>query len=306
MFRKWLRRIGIGLGVLLLVALAVYGVLVVASQPMPEHAFFGPPAQGSVLVIAHQGGDGLRPSNTLAAFTHAAELGVDVLEMDIHSTSDGVLVVIHDDTIDRTTDGSGRVQDYTFAELQQFDAGYDWPTLAEEAGRTDRPYRGQGITIPSLEEVLQAFPDYRMNIEIKQREPSIAAPLCAMLRAYELTDQALVASFHPQSIDEFRAACPEVPTSGVEPEIRLFYVLNTLTLSAAFQPGMYAFQVPEYAGGLQVVTPGFVQGAAAHNIDVHVWTVNTPEDMQRMLDIGVQGIITDYPDRLLALLGRGG
>lgn len=297
-----LRRIVRVIGLLIIVGIILYLTFATLSQPMPDHPFFE--TDEGVLVIAHQGGDGLRPSNTMAAFQFAADLGVDVLEMDIHSTSDGVLVVIHDDTLDRTTDGTGRIRDYTFAELQAFDAGYHWPTLAEESEREDRPYRGQGITIPALREIFEAFPEYRMNIEIKQREPSIAAPLCELLREYSLAERVLVASFHPQSINEFREACPEVTTSGVEPEITLYYALNTVLLGAAYQPTAHAFQVPRRFGDLPVLTPQFVRGAAQHNVDIHAWTINDAATMREMIDLGVDGIITDYPDVLLGLLGR--
>jgi glycerophosphoryl diester phosphodiesterase len=283
------------------VLVAIYVVLALLSQPMPDHPFF---ASDDVLVIAHQGGDGLRPSNTMAAFQNAVDMGVDVLEMDIHSTKDGVLVVIHDDTIDRTTDGSGRVQDYTFEELQAFDAGYDWPTLEEESGRTDRPFRGQGITIPSLEEIFTAFPDYLMNIEIKQKEPSIVPAFCDLMRQYNMTEKVLVGSFHSEPMAELKELCPEVAVSAQENDIRTFYVLNTIGLGAIYRPSTNAFQVPEYAGDMHVVTPGFVNGAHAHNLDVHVWTVNEMEQMQRMIDAGVDGIISDYPDRVLEVLGR--
>jgi glycerophosphoryl diester phosphodiesterase len=296
-----LRKILSGLLAIIVILACIYGLLVLISQPMPEHPFF---SDQGVLVIAHQGGDGLRPSNTMASFQNAVDLGVDVLEMDIHSTSDNVLVTIHDATVDRTTDGTGRVHDFTFAELQQLDAGYDWPTLEEEADNTDRPFRGQRIVIPALEEVFQTFPDMRMNIEIKQQEPSIAAPFCALLREYGMTDQVLVASFSQTAITEFRQACTEVPTSAVESEVRLFFVLNTIGLSAAYQPTIFAFQVPEYSAGLQVVTHSFVRNAQQHNIHVHPWTINDTESMQRMIDAGVNGIITDYPDLLLELLGR--
>jgi glycerophosphoryl diester phosphodiesterase len=295
------QRILSGLVIVIVVIAVIYFGLVALSQPMPDKPFF---VDNSIRVFAHQGGDGLRPSNTMSAFQNAVDLGADVLEMDIHSTSDGVIVVIHDDSVDRTTDGTGLVNDFTFAELQQLDAGYDWPTLEEESARTDRPFRGQGIVIPSLQEVFQAFPNMPMNIEIKQQEPSIAMPLCIMLRQYNLTDQVLIASFHPESIHEFRQACPEVPTAAVEGEVRQFYIFNTIGMSAIYQPVAYAFQVPEYAGDLHVVTQSFVQNAQGLNIDIHPWTINDPEQIQRMIDLGVNGIITDYPDRVLQLLGR--
>ncbi len=293
-----LRRILTALLVIALLLVTVFVVLVIRAKPMLDHPFF---ANDDFLVIAHRGGAGLRPENTLAAFQHAVELGVDVLEMDIHSTSDGVLVTIHDATVDRTTNGTGQVQDLTFTALQELDAGYSWTV---DDAQADHPYRGQGITIPALEEIFQTFPSIPMNIEIKQLEPSIAQPFCDLIRQYEMVDQVLVASFHPQALNEFREACPEVATSGVENDIRVFYILNTIKLGAVYQPVAHAFQVPEYSGGLHVVTPGFVSGAHRHNVEVHVWTVNEVEQMERMIEAGVDGIITNYPDRLLELVGR--
>jgi glycerophosphoryl diester phosphodiesterase len=255
-----------------------------------------------VLVIAHQGGELLRPSNTLEAYRHAVELGVDVLEMDLHGTADGVLVLSHDETVDRLTDGAGLIREMTWAELQALDAGYRW---SDDDGQTF-PYRGQGIKIPSLEEVLTAFPGVPLNIEIKQQEPPIVEPFCALIHQYGREDDVLVASFHPAVMEQFRLACPGVATSGTEQEIRPFYILNRLRIDAIYPPAADAFQVPEYSGNLHVVTGAFVRGAHRHNIDVHVWTVNETADMERLLALGVDGIITDRPDRLLALLGREG
>jgi glycerophosphoryl diester phosphodiesterase len=289
---------------LIIVGAAIYGVLALRATPMPPHPFFRAD-DPDILVIAHQGGDGERPSNTMLAFQYAADIGVDVLEMDIHSTRDGVLVTIHDATVDRTTDGTGRVNEMTFAELQELDAGYDWPTVEEEAGRTDRPYRGQGVVIPALEEVFQTFPAWRMVIEIKQQEPSIVQPFCDLLREYNLQEQVIVASFHPDTMYAFRDTCPEVATSAVEEEILPFFVMSTLGLSGAYQPTAESFQVPEYSGDFHIVTERFIENAHAKNVMVQPWTINSTEQMQRMMGVGVNGIMTDYPARLLELLGRG-
>ena len=281
--------------VVLLLAAAVLVAAALLTPPAPEFAFFD---SDRPMVIAHQGGEGLRPSNTMLAFENAMALGVDVLEMDVHSTSDGALVLIHDDTVDRTTDGTGRVNDFTLAELQQLDAGEYW--TADDGATT--PYRGQGVHIPTLDEVLTAFPQMKFNIEIKQVEPSISAPLCQALRGHSLTDRTLVASFHPTAMNEFRAACPEVATSMVEDEIRPFFILNTVFLGNLYRPPGTAFQVPEYSGSLHVLTPRFVRGAHGNNVAVHPWTIDDPADMARFLDMGVDGIITDRPDLMIELL----
>lgn len=252
-------------------------------------------------VIAHRGGRQLRPENTLIAFRNAVELGVDALELDIHGTRDGTLVVIHDGTVDRTTNGAGAVSDLTIEEIKALDAGYNWPVREDSA---DHPYRDTGVTIPTLDEVLTAFPDTPIVIEIKQADPSIVEMFGLMLREHDRARNTIVASFHPEVMEEFRRTFPEFATSGAEPEIRRFYVLNKLFLGRSFQPVMDAFQVPERSGNLRIVTPRFVRVAQSRGIAIHVWTVNDVENMERMVSAGVDGIITDRPDRLLELLGR--
>jgi glycerophosphoryl diester phosphodiesterase len=275
-------------------------VLLLTAQPAPEHPFFAQAGQRP-LVIAHRGGIGLWPEETMYAFSHAVELGVDVLEMDVYSSSDGVLVLMHNETVNATTNGSGVVHDLTLEELKALDAGYYWT----DDGGQSFPFRGQGIQVATLDEVFTAFPDMLFNIEIKQFNPPIAQPLCTLIRAHGLQDRVLVASFFPQVMQEFRQACPEVAVSGSENEIQLFFAASKLFLHSAFTPSSHAYQVPEYHDNIHLVTAGFVHAAHNRNVEVHVWTVNDKEDMQRLARLGVDGIITDYPDRLLEVLGRG-
>ena len=274
-------------------------VIALLARPAEDHPFFteGP---ARPWVIAHQGGDGLWPGNTMFAFEQAAEMGVDVLEMDMHSTADGVLVLMHDATVERTTDGRGRINDLTLPELKELDAGYDW---SPDEGQS-YPFRGQGITVPTLEEVFTAFPDYHMNIEIKQAEPSIAQPFCQIIREYEMANKVLVASFNQAALDEFREVCPEIATSTGESEVITLFALNKLFLDALYSPAAQAIQIPEERSGLRILTQRFVDGSQSRNMEVHVWTVNEIEDMERILGTGVEGIITDRPDRLLELLRR--
>ncbi len=294
MRRKTAVRAIIGLVVILFFA---YAMLALLSKPVADHPFFN---TDKVLVIAHRGGRGLWPENTLYAFERVTELGVDVLEMDIHSTSDGALVTMHDDTVDRTTDGSGPIHAFTLEELKELDAGYDWTS---DEGQT-YPFRDQGITVPTLEEIFSAFPGQRLNIEIKQVQPSIVEPFCQMIRDHGREETVLVGSFDAATVEVFRDECPDIATSTTEPEVRNFFILNTLFLGALYQAPAEAFQVPEYSDDLHIVTGRFISGAKNHNMDVHVWTVNEKDDMQRLLDLGVGGLITDYPDRLLEVLGR--
>jgi glycerophosphoryl diester phosphodiesterase len=270
-------------------------------SPQAAHDSGKPKEQRRALVMAHRGGAGLWPENTMYAFSRAARAGTDVLEMDMHSTSDGALVIIHDDTVDRTTNGAGRVNSLTLAQLKALDAGYRW---SPDGGRTF-PYRGQGITVPTLQEVFSAFPEMRFNIDIKQAKPSLASSFCRMIRESGMTSRVMVASFKPSALDEFRRDCPEVATSASAADVLAFLALKTEPPEAAERvPLPQALQVPEYAGGRQVVTREFVDAAHQRHLEVHVWTINDEAAMRRMLDLGVDGIITDFPDRLIALLER--
>ncbi|MBA3440008.1 MAG: glycerophosphodiester phosphodiesterase [Pyrinomonadaceae bacterium] len=291
---KWLK---ILLGCVVAVV-AVYSLSVMSARPISDHPFFE--STSRPVVIAHRGGAGLRPENTLPAFRHAVALGVDVLEMDVRSTSDGVLVLMHDQTVDRTTDGTGLVNSFTLEELRRLDAGYHW---SPDGGRTF-PFRGQGIIMPTLEEVFTAFPAMRMNIEMKQTEPSLVKPLCRMIRDFKMPNKVLIASFREEALAEFRHECGEVATSASSNEVRTLLTLNAVSLAAGYSPAAQAVQVPEYGGGLHVLTRSFIDAAHNRNQQVHAWTINETADMQRIAAMGVDGIITDYPDRLLKLLGR--
>ena len=285
--------------VLAMSLVAVYAVLALLARPAPAHPFFTR-FEHRPLVMAHQGGDGLWPSNTMHAFQQAVALGVDVLEMDVHSTADDAVVVIHDSAVDRTTDGSGPVHGFTLTELQSLDAGYHW---TPDDGETF-PYRGQGLHVPALEELFVAFPGVPMNIEIKQAEASIAAPLCQLIHEHGMADKVLVVSFHEKATKEFRDACPEVVTGTTQNEVIALFALSRPFLEGAYSPAAGAMQVPEYRSGIHVLAPRLVDAAHKRGLQVHAWTINDQADMRRLIDLGVDGIITDYPDRLLQVLGR--
>lgn len=279
----------------ILVLAALYGILVLRARPIDDHPFFH---HDRPVVIAHRGGAGLWPENTLHAFTHAADLGVDVLEMDVRSTRDGQLVLIHDSTVDRTSNGTGAVQDLALAELQALDAGYAWST---DRGETF-PFRGRGIRIPTLDEVFASLPHMAMILEIKSSQAAIATKLGQMIRSYGMTERVLVASFDAEVMQAFRRLYPEIATSGAEKEVRRLYVLHLARLSRVYAPPMESLDVPQYSDDRFIATRRFVQAAHERNLHVHVWTVNEADAMQRLLDHGVDGITTDYPDRLLQIL----
>ncbi len=236
------------------------------------------------------------------AFTRAAEMGVDVLEMDVRVTADGVLVVMHDPTLERTTSGEGLVNQRTLAEVKGLDAAYHW---SSDGGRSF-PLRGQGLTVPTLQEVFAAFPGVRFNIEPKQEQPSLVKPLCRMIRDHALEKRVLVGSFSSKVLDEFRQECAGVATSASTAEVSKFIEMSTTTTRPGDAQGIaaQALQVPVQAGGGRLLTREFVTAAHGRGLEVHGWTVNETEEMKRLLDLGVDGIITDYPDRLMTLLGR--
>jgi glycerophosphoryl diester phosphodiesterase len=300
------RKILIGIGKFLLVFVAVgvtiYLIAVITAQPAPAHPWFAPrPGDHTPLVFAHQGGENLRPSNTLEAFRHAVELGADVLDTDMHMTKDGVLILMHDQTVDRTTDGHGAIRDLTLAEIKQLDAAYNFTT---DDGQTF-PYRGQGFRVPTLEELFQAYPDKRFGIEIKQTEPvETAKRFCALIRQYQLQNSVLVSSFRQENMNEFRKQCPEVATSATEDEVRPFFFASLLGMTRAFTPNFNSLQVPEEAAGFQILTPQFVAAAHERGLPVQPWTINEEADLKRILTLGVDGINTDNPDRLLMLLQK--
>ncbi|MFL6337482.1 MAG: glycerophosphodiester phosphodiesterase [Pyrinomonadaceae bacterium] len=284
----------------LLAGCAVYAVLSrTKGEVVPEHQYFKGDA-GRPLVIAHRGGAGLWPENTLYGFEHAKALGADVIETDVHATKDGELVIFHDETVDRTTDGTGRVGSLTLAELKGLDAAY---RFSPDGGRSF-PLRGLGISVPTLREVFEALPQMRFNIEPKHGAPALATPLCRLIRERGMTARVLVASFSGSILAEFRRECPEVATSAATGEVASFLTLESAGLAPSYSPAMQALQVPEHAGAVRVLTRDFVEAAHGRNLRVHVWTVNAEGDMRRFIEMGVDGIMTDYPDRLLKVLGR--
>jgi glycerophosphoryl diester phosphodiesterase len=270
------------------------------ARPAADHPYFAHD-KSRPLVMAHRGGAGLWPENTMYGFKRAVDSEVDVLETEIRSTADGVLVLLHDSTVDRTTSGEGPVNEITLRQLRALDAGFNW---SSDGGRTF-PFRGRGITVPTLAEIFTAFPNTRLNIDIKQVEPSLVLPLCKTIHTFGMADKVMVASFDSKVLKVFRRECPDVATALSPHEVRLFCLMNFAYLGTAYRTAAYALQVPEYQGKLRILTKRLVDTAHSLNLKVHAWTINETSDMRRLLNLGVDGIITDYPDRLIKLLGPG-
>ena len=284
---------------IVVVLLATAAILRITSKSAPVHPYYAADLNYP-LVIAHQGGDGIWPGDTMFAFQNAANLGVDVLEMDVHITKDNVLVLMHDETVDRTTNGTGEIESMTLAQIKQLDAGHDW---TPDEGATF-PFRGQGVSVPTMEEVFTSFPEMRMTIEIKKTTTSMAKPFCELIREYNMQDKVLIASFHDERLKEFREECPEVATSSAKNETTAFVLLTKPFLGSFYSPKFFSLQVPEETGGITVMTPAFVNAAHERNLAVEPWTINDKETMQKLIQWGVDGIITDRPDLMLEILGR--
>lgn len=266
-------------------------------KPAAEYKLFEKSA-GRPWVIAHRGGAGIAPENTLEAFERSKELGVDMLELDIRATKEGELVVFHDKNLDRTTNGNGSVSEKSFEEISKLDAGFNW---TNDGGKT-YPFRGKGIRVSRLRAVFEKFPDIKINIEPKYSEPSPAKPLCDLIKEFKREEKVIVASTIESVLEEFRRECRGVATSASPSEAIGFLVRYKVGLSDNYSPEMKVLQTPQDIRIIDVVTSGYVEAARKMKLQVHVWTVNRPEEMKQLLTIGVDGIMTDHPDRLLNML----
>lgn len=252
------------------------------------------------LFFAHRGGALLAPENTLAAFENGAALGADALELDIQQTRDGELVVIHDTTIDRTTDGSGVVASYTFDELRRFDAGY---RFTADGGQTF-PFRGRGITIPTLREIFVRFPTQRVNIDLKESDEGRERRLWALIQEVGAEGRTLVASgeLHTPIVRFRRFSAGRVATSASSAEVRRFVLACACRGTRWLRPAYDALQVPETHRGIRVVSPRAVAAAHRLGLDLHVWTVDDAPTMRRLLSWGVDGLMSDRPDVLAEVM----
>jgi glycerophosphoryl diester phosphodiesterase len=251
------------------------------------------------LCFAHRGGGSLWPENTLFAFERSLELGARYLETDVHATRDGVLVAHHNDAVDATTNGSGYVRDLLFSELQRLDAGYRFT----EDGRTF-PYRGKGLRIPKLEDVFALSIRARVNVDMKPTDPGVPKLLWELIELRALHDRILVASEYDAQLSRFRTLAAErVATSASQKEALMFWGATRLHLDHLVPVAFDALQVPKTSRGFTIVDRGFVRAAHRHGLQVHVWTIDDPSEMAELLALGVDGLISDRPDRLMQLKG---
>jgi len=239
---------------------------------------------GVPIVYAHRGGSKLRPENTLLAFDHGLALGADGLEFDVHLSRDGVVVVHHDRTLNRTTSGTGPLAALTAAELSRLDAGAHFPGFAGAAGG-----------VQALRDVLRRYPSARMIIELKLNDPVLARKTIDEVRAADAVDRVALGSFGTRVLRAARAYEPRIATGSSKEETRLFLYRSWVRWPLR-HPAYREFQVPELAGRTRVVSPRFVRYAHQANCAVKVWTVDEESDIRRLLSWGVDAIISDRPD----------
>lgn len=245
----------------------------------------------SFTVIAHGNGRALMPGNTLEAAVNALSVGADILELDVHLSADNILVVRHDETIDSTTNGSGKIAEMTLAELMLYEVGfheYDYPNMIAE----------KGIQIPTLESLFLALPAKRFLIELKPQDDDTGYFLCQLIKEHKLNKQVIVGSFHAPVLRRFRQKCPEIPTSLGEQEVFWLVALNWIGLGHLYNPPGYSVQIPLEQSGVRIVSRSLIETARDLNLRLDVWTVNNVQEMTQLVNLGVDGIITDRPDLL--------
>jgi len=251
-----------------------------------------PTLGGGPHLIAHRGGAALAPENTMAAFRQAVETyRADMIELDVRATADGRCVVIHDATVDRTTDGTGAVAAMPFAVLRELDAGH-----AFVAGGA-YPFRGRGVRIPLFEEVVEALPHTILIAEVKSG--AAQAPLFEVVRRFGASARVVAAGMYDRDRDRFAGYGGPISASGEQ--LRAFLIRHKLRLGRP-RLGADVIQAPERYRGFRIVTRRFIAAMHAQHVPVHVWTVNDPADMRRLLGWGADGLVTDRPDLLRALL----
>jgi glycerophosphoryl diester phosphodiesterase len=274
------------------------GAAVATSTFAPAVVSDNPFRVGHTLVIPHGGGDGLFPENTMYAYQQSMAMGGEVIDLDVYLTADNQLIAFHDSTLDRTTNGTGQVATTTFAKIAKLDAGWKF----EKDG--EFPFRGHGVTVPTIEEVLTAFPTTIATLDLKDQRVALVEPLCALLRKLGRTEDVYVGIDVESQVLAFREICPEVRTSGTDEERQ--------ASRAAREAGDTSFISTQLVGqpgyrnddGTWRITEETLAWAHDHDTAILTWTVDNPADMEKLVRMGIDGIYTRYPDRLVDVIAK--
>lgn len=256
------------------------------------------------LLIAHQGGELLAPTNTMAAFAVADAIGVDFLDIDVHMTRDGYLVGIHDSTVDRTTNGHGRVDSFTLGELQQLDAGYRFQDLQGKYS-----YRGKGVRIPALDEVFSTYGEkYYLHFEVKDVYPrggpsKIEEKLWELIQRYHMEKRVIVGSFQQQIVDRFnRLAGGQVVMGAGQAEVTQFVLTHKLRSPRFYRPRSHVLEIPVSSSGFNLKDRRLIDGAHRLGMEVYYWTIDDVPTMKELIALGADGLFTNRPDLLKGVM----
>ncbi len=243
-------------------------------------------------VVAHRGDSKHFPENTIEAFTSAVSMDIDVIETDVHLSKDNVVVIWHDDTLDRNTDGEGRIEDHNLEELLEYDAGY---TFSKDEGKTF-PFRNKGVKLCTLDEVLSKCPKQRFNIDLKTNDLKIVAEFIKVIRKHKAESRVCCASFHFSNLFAIRIAAPDILTSLAESEIRPLLIRQKLgILPRKSLDKRLIFQVPVSQGSTKIISPRFIKMMHKRDAIIMVWTINDRDEMKRLFNMGVDSIMSDDP-----------
>ena len=244
-------------------------------------------------LFGHRGAAGEAPENTLPSFELAWRAGLPYLETDCHATRDGEIVLCHDAELERTTNGQGPLAEHSYAELEKLDAGYHF-----SADGRSHPFRGRGVRIPRLVELLAAFPTARINLEVKQADPPIAAEVVRLVRRAGAESRMLLAAEDGALLDALRALDPGTAIGASYADVLAFFAALDADALGSYAPRSHALQIPTHALGRELVTPEVIAAAERVGLFVHVWTINDPAEMRRLLALGAHGLMSDHPARL--------
>jgi len=251
-----------------------------------------------LLLYGHRGASAERPENTLSSFQRALELGVDVLELDVHGTRDGKIVVSHDGSGERMAGEAALIRESTLVDVQRWDAGFGF---VDDSGA--RPFAARGHRVPLLAEVLEAFPEVRLNIDIKQSDPPIVARVLDLLRQHRALDRVCLASWNTGTIRAVRACGFAGPTVQARDEVLALLALPN-ALRRVWPVHGTTVQVPPSHSLIDFTAPWFVDRCHALGLRIDYWTINCPIQAQRLLALGADGLMTDDPAALRAVIER--